>query len=74
MISNARSFVAPPPKESPLPPWLPPSRVIGGFYVLRTLGAGAVGSVFIARPQSSSAISWPIARPIASLPAAEGWI
>jgi hypothetical protein len=34
--------------EAPLPAWLPPSRVVGGFYVLRMLGTGAVGSVFIA--------------------------
>lgn len=32
-----------------LPPWMPPSRTIGGFFVLRALGSGAVGSVFIAR-------------------------
>lgn len=32
-----------------LPPWLPPSRTLGGFFVLRALGAGAVGSVFVAR-------------------------
>lgn len=43
------SFRPAPPKEAPLPPWLPPSRTLGGFYVLRALGAGAVGSVFIAR-------------------------
>jgi hypothetical protein len=36
-------------RTAPLPPWLPPSRTLGGFYVLRALGAGAVGSVFIAR-------------------------
>lgn len=30
-------------------PWLPPGRVLGGFYILRTIGKGAVGSVFIAR-------------------------
>ena len=36
-------------RASPLPPWLPPSRTLGGFYVLRALGAGAVGSVFVAR-------------------------
>jgi hypothetical protein len=30
-----------------LPPWLPPRRTIGGFYVLRPLSAGAVGSVFV---------------------------
>ncbi len=43
------SFRPAPPQESPLPPWLPPSRTLGGFYVLRALGAGAVGSVFVAR-------------------------
>ncbi|MCB9594687.1 MAG: protein kinase [Sandaracinaceae bacterium] len=43
------SFAPAAPKESPLPPWLPPSRTLGGFYVLRALGAGAVGSVFVAR-------------------------
>ncbi len=31
-----------------LPAWMPPSRVLGGFYVLRVLGSGAVGSVFVA--------------------------
>ncbi len=36
-------------RSAPLPPWLPPSRTLGGFFVLRALGAGAVGSVFIAR-------------------------
>jgi len=30
-----------------LPAWLPPRRTIGGFYVLRALSAGAVGSVFV---------------------------
>lgn len=29
-----------------LPAWLPARRTLGGFYVLRSLGAGAVGSVF----------------------------
>jgi hypothetical protein len=41
------SFVPPVPKEAPLPPWLPGRRIIGGFYVLRALGAGGVGSVFV---------------------------
>jgi hypothetical protein len=41
------SFVPPIPKEAPLPPWLPGRRIIGGFYVLRALGAGGVGSVFV---------------------------
>lgn len=43
------SFHPAPRKEAPLPAWLPPSRTLGGFYVLRALGSGAGGSVFIAR-------------------------
>ncbi len=34
--------------ETALPPWLPPSRILGGFYVLRALGRGAGGTVFVA--------------------------
>ena len=30
-----------------MPPWLPSRRIVGGFYVLRALGAGGVGSVFV---------------------------
>ena len=29
-----------------LPPWIPPSRIVGGFYVLHALGSGSGGSVF----------------------------
>ncbi len=36
-------------RDRGLPAWLPPSRMLGGFYVLRALGSGAVGSVFVAR-------------------------
>jgi serine/threonine protein kinase len=32
-----------------LPAWLPPSRIIGGFFVVRPIGTGAGGSVFVAR-------------------------
>jgi len=32
-----------------LPAWLPPSRLIGGFYVVRPIGTGGGGSVFVAR-------------------------
>lgn len=35
------------PVRPPLPPWLPPSRTIGGFYVLHALGFGAAASVFV---------------------------
>ncbi|HEV3032747.1 MAG TPA: protein kinase, partial [Polyangia bacterium] len=32
-----------------LPAWLPPSRLLGGFYVQRPLSNGAAGSVFVAQ-------------------------
>jgi hypothetical protein len=32
-----------------LPHWLPPSRLLGGFFVFHTLGEGGGGSVFAAR-------------------------
>jgi hypothetical protein len=35
--------------DAPLPAWVPPSRIVGGFYLVRTVGTGAVGSVFVAR-------------------------
>jgi eukaryotic-like serine/threonine-protein kinase len=31
-----------------LPPWIPPRRTLGGFYVVRSLGSGAAGTVFLA--------------------------
>lgn len=34
--------------EAELPEWIPQSRVLGGFYVQRTLGDGGAGSVFVA--------------------------
>jgi hypothetical protein len=43
------SFVPRVVSKAPLPAWLPPGRILGGFYVLRQLGTGAGGSVFIAR-------------------------
>jgi hypothetical protein len=36
-------------EDRPLPAWLPPSRTLGGFYVVRALGAGAGGSVFVVK-------------------------
>jgi hypothetical protein len=47
-----RRDLTPPPDPTAaiqLPTWLPPSRVLGGFYVLRPIGSGAVGSVFVVR-------------------------
>jgi hypothetical protein len=35
--------------RQPLPQWLPPSRTVGGFYIVRPIGNGAGGSVFVAR-------------------------
>ena len=35
--------------DAPLPAWVPASRIVGGFYLVRTVGTGAVGSVFVAR-------------------------
>ncbi len=35
--------------DAPLPAWVPPSRILGGYHLIRTVGTGAVGSVFIAR-------------------------
>jgi hypothetical protein len=35
--------------DAPLPAWAPPSRILGGFYLVRAVGSGTVGSVFIAR-------------------------
>jgi len=35
--------------DAPLPAWAPPSRILGGFYLIRAVGTGAVGSVFVAR-------------------------
>lgn len=32
-----------------LPGWVPPSRVLGGFHLIRSVGTGAVGSVFVAK-------------------------
>jgi hypothetical protein len=36
-------------RQQHLPGWLPPSRVLGGFYIVRPIGSGAGGSVFVAR-------------------------
>ncbi|MFO0659642.1 MAG: serine/threonine-protein kinase [Polyangiaceae bacterium] len=35
--------------ELPLPGWVPRRRSLGGFYVVRALGAGAGGTIFVVR-------------------------
>jgi hypothetical protein len=45
---EGQSMPAPLPVPDALPSWLPARRTIGGFYVVRGLGAGSVGSVFVA--------------------------
>ena len=38
-----------PVEDRPLPAWLPPARTLGGFFVVRALGTGAGGSVFVVK-------------------------
>ena len=33
--------------DTPLPPWIPTRRTLGGFYVQQRLGGGALGTVFV---------------------------
>jgi hypothetical protein len=44
-----RSAVAEPAPRLRLPAWLPPSRLLGGFYIQRPISSGAAGSVFVAQ-------------------------
>jgi serine/threonine protein kinase len=39
---------APLPTAPALPPWLPLGRTLGGFFIMRPIGKGAGGSVFVA--------------------------
>ena len=48
-ITAAETGVDATEPEPPLPAWLPPRRTIGGFYVVRALGAGTGGTVFKVR-------------------------
>jgi hypothetical protein len=45
--ANDKDAVANIENERALPSWLPPSRVLGGFYVQRPVGRGTAGSVFV---------------------------
>jgi hypothetical protein len=44
-----RPAVADPAPRLRLPAWLPPSRLLGGFYIQRPISSGAAGSVFVAQ-------------------------
>lgn len=33
--------------QAPLPLWVPPRRILGGFYIHRQIGGGALGTVFV---------------------------
>ena len=46
-VESTRASVASLRMSESLPAWLPALRTIGGFYVVRALGSGAVGSVFV---------------------------
>jgi serine/threonine protein kinase len=37
------------PQETALPAWVPPRRTLGGFYILRAIGMGTGGTVFVAK-------------------------
>jgi hypothetical protein len=43
------SVSGPPSETRRLPDWMPLSRILGGFYVLHSIGEGGSGSVFVAR-------------------------
>ncbi len=45
--SSRQDYRVAPPTEIALPAWLPSRRTLGGFYVVRPLGGGACGSVFV---------------------------
>ena len=48
-LADADALIGSPDADAglQLPSWLPPSRVMGGFYVLRPIGRGNAGSVFV---------------------------
>lgn len=47
--NEASAPAVPEDAEPPLPAWLPPKRTLGGFYVVRALGSGTGGTVFMAK-------------------------
>jgi hypothetical protein len=44
-----RPAAADPAPRLQLPAWMPPSRLLGGFYIQRPISSGAAGSVFVAQ-------------------------
>ena len=48
-LPRASRKVSATPRGSMLPSWIPARRTLGGFFVLRSLGKGGVGSVFVAK-------------------------
>ena len=42
-------YIAVPSRQIALPDWLPPRRIVGGFYIIRQLGGGNVGTVFVVK-------------------------
>jgi hypothetical protein len=47
--SGEVTFITKRKSQLRLPAWLPPNRLLGGFFVVRPIGAGGGGSVFVAR-------------------------
>jgi len=48
-VSRSGPRASAPVEDRPLPAWLPPARTLGGFFVVRALGTGAGGSVFVVK-------------------------
>jgi hypothetical protein len=48
-VDVSGSIPAIPVRETPLPSWVPPRRILGAYYVLHPLGVGGASSVFVAK-------------------------
>ncbi len=47
-VETRREGAPPPSVQEMLPAWVPARRVLGAFYIVRQLGVGGAGSVFVA--------------------------